>query len=1006
MGKKIPGFLFDKRDYMLLSIVNDVLTRDQSRKHTKKTIYPYLHPHGIKEMAESRGLRIAYAVVHLLEYLEAEGVEDRLNALRSIRDELLNTAEGSMPKNTARVLMQIMKELVRAHGNHILQLKLAHDFRTCTTGKPVNIRKQMKKYHLLEMPEEWNQVTFDDHVHDANTKGRKSSSHLIMDAWIKGIRRIKVVYYNHLEPKFAMELLEAAKIMGIKLEIGIEFNARFRDRYIQMIWTPRGFADTQDFLIFLEEEPVRTIMAEGKKVSEYQGQIVISILKEFNDRHRFEIEKEYGFQPSPLDEKAFLAFVGTGQASLFHLAKFAHSSMLTVMNSHIDELRKIYTGASKEERRIIESKVNAMNLFDHEKILEKYLIHEKNPDIPNLRIPGEYNEIPFLLTLSPLALIEKLITLRSSYRITLNLSNLKAEDVLEILYDCEGHVTCLEIFNLKDHTLGLTGHIAEINELQNALNQGNVIELKRLIRSIISRVEASDYSDRLERTARLNDVLHDIAILKDYYKRVPLKSRIGSDSTGRSPRFHGMGLAVIETLPQRAQKEIRKQYEMSYEIIPGKINVLKRIKYIPHAVSWNALGNSFYRMIRHVPFLREFGLKRETDWMIRAYSINGRGDIATLGGIQREVTNGLSLHVSSSKEDTVNISWKYLNTGLKNILKVIIGFIPAFLTFLLTKEWWFLAYFGAVIWFSITGLRNILQSVLGGGGLRRSRLIRWNDFIRWERISDSLLYTGFSVPLLDYLVKTLILDQWLGINTTTNPVLLYTFMAIINGIYLSSHNAFRGFPTGIVAGNFFRSVISIPVAIFFNAVISGILSMVGIAGIDHVLQKWAAIISKAASDCVAGVIEGIGDRYQNMHMRWRDYSTKLSQLYYIYSLLEIRFPESQVMELLNEPKRFEKIKSEEVSALQKILMINALDLLYFWMYQPRARHALRIKLKRISSEERRIFITFQNVLLMERDITLLFADGLVGKNFSKALSFYLSNSNIYLESIKKLADAV
>jgi hypothetical protein len=59
---------------------------------------------------------------------------------------------------------------------------------------------------LLEMPEAWNQISFDDHVHDANTKGRKSSTHLIMDAWIKGIRRLRVVHYNYIEPRFAAEL--------------------------------------------------------------------------------------------------------------------------------------------------------------------------------------------------------------------------------------------------------------------------------------------------------------------------------------------------------------------------------------------------------------------------------------------------------------------------------------------------------------------------------------------------------------------------------------------------------------------------------------------------------------------------------------------------------------------------------------------------------------------------------------------------------------------------------
>ncbi|MCK7503539.1 MAG: hypothetical protein MZV70_05135 [Desulfobacterales bacterium] len=61
-------------------------------------------------MAETKGLRSAYAVAQLLSSLEIGGVEDRLNALRSLRLEVIDTAEGPMPKNTARVLLQIMKE--------------------------------------------------------------------------------------------------------------------------------------------------------------------------------------------------------------------------------------------------------------------------------------------------------------------------------------------------------------------------------------------------------------------------------------------------------------------------------------------------------------------------------------------------------------------------------------------------------------------------------------------------------------------------------------------------------------------------------------------------------------------------------------------------------------------------------------------------------------------------------------------------------------------------------
>ena len=240
---KVSRLLFDRRDTELINIISAVIRQDRDLSYARKQYYAYFHPHGIKEMAESRSLRIAYAMVHLLTSLEVGRMDERLGALRALKDELLDTAEGSLPKNTARVLLQIMKELVRARGDHYRQLRLAHDFRITASGRPRVVRKQLLRYHLLEMPEEWNQVTFDDHVHDVNTKGRKSSTHLIMDAWIKGIRRLRVVHYNYIEPRFAAELLEAAEIMDIDVRIGIEFPARFRDRFIQLIWTPRGFAD-------------------------------------------------------------------------------------------------------------------------------------------------------------------------------------------------------------------------------------------------------------------------------------------------------------------------------------------------------------------------------------------------------------------------------------------------------------------------------------------------------------------------------------------------------------------------------------------------------------------------------------------------------------------------------------------------------------------------------------------------------------------------------------------
>ena len=131
--------LFDNRDHQLLSIVNDVLNREKSRAYAKRFVYSYLHPHGIKEMAETKGLRLAYSVIQLFQSLEAGDIHTRLSALRSLHDEVLHTAEGSLPINTARVLLQIMKELVRAHSDTERQLQLAHDFRRAVTLSLIHI---------------------------------------------------------------------------------------------------------------------------------------------------------------------------------------------------------------------------------------------------------------------------------------------------------------------------------------------------------------------------------------------------------------------------------------------------------------------------------------------------------------------------------------------------------------------------------------------------------------------------------------------------------------------------------------------------------------------------------------------------------------------------------------------------------------------------------------------------------------------------------------------------
>jgi hypothetical protein len=964
-------FLFDQRDHELLKIVNNIQSSDTTDDYFKKQFYPYFHPRGIQEMAESRGIRIAYAVIYLLNSLEVGAMNERLSALRLLRDSVLNASESPLQSNTARVLIQIMKELVRAKGNYVYQFELAHNFRMATSGKPRVIRKLLQQYHLLEMPENWNQVSFDDHVHDANTKGRKTSSHLIMDAWVKGIQRLRVIYNNYVEARFVTELLEAARVMGITVRIGIEFSGSFRDKCANFVWVPRGFIDAQAFLCFLADPRTTTMMKKGKQVSDFQKSCILELLEAFNNKHRKEINHTFGIQLDPISQKEFLEFVGIGQVSRYHLAILIEKKIYELFqNNQMEE--------NKDFNEYLEQ-------LSAENLLKQYLTSEKNPDIILPECTRSQTHCPELLTLSTQEIIAQLIQLNSAYRITLNLKDLTPEDVLEILYDCEGTITRLEIFNYNYFNVENNAHIHEIVALQTALNDGNVIALKRMIRKMIER-QTND-----NRLTKLYTILHDISTLKNMYQHTPLKARIGSDSIGRSRQIKGMGFAIIKTLPRRTQRVIRKKKDVLRTIIPVQMEAYKRTIFMPYR-SQHPFLNGLFKIIPKK--------KKINDWVVREVpSLSNNGNIVTLGGMRSP--DLLKKNQGTSLEDrlTPKHSWLYLNTNIKNTLKVLVGFIPAFLTFALTNDWWVLAYLGAFIWFGITGIRNIIQSVLGGGGFKRSPLLRWNDYVSWERLTDSLLYTGFSVPLLDYFVKTLLLQNSLNITTSNNPYALYSIMALANGLYLSSHNAFRGLPKGAILGNFFRSILSIPLAIGYSVIAEASFGIIGFDNVSDILQKSAAIISKAASDTIAGLIEGTADRYHNIKMRLNDYKDRLSQLFDIYSRLEMMFPDKKPLELLNAPEDIRYSRNAEALDLGKIIVIIALDMLYFWMFQPRARSAVRQILQSLSEEEQTIFFQSQKVLCQEKEISLLLINGFLGEKFAKALAFYLGRYREYVDSL-------
>ncbi|TVR00167.1 MAG: hypothetical protein EA399_05365 [Desulfovibrionales bacterium] len=1028
MGNRL---YFDRKDYELLGIVNDVL-QGEDAPNLKSLLAPYLHPHGIKEMAASTGLRVAYAVVRLFRSLERSDVEERLRTLQALREEVFSSSGVTLRNNTARVLLQVMKELVRAEDENV-KLQLARDFRDAATGHPRAIARQLRKYHLVEMPEAWNQIAFDDHVHDANTKGRKSATHLIMDAWIKGIRRLRVIYYNSLNPDVAEELLRAAEIMKVEVRVGLEFSPRFRGRYLRLIWSPRGFTDIRDFLEFIRQPDVGEFMEEGRRASDFKQAYVFAVLEAFNNIHRLEINRRFGVLVPALTRDDFLHHVGTGQPSLHHLGKLIHDSLLPLFRERLDDLHECCAFGGDAQQRAAIQLAEDMNRFDAEAVIEEYLRPARNPQLFNPFVPSDDDQAPALLQASLLELLARLERLHARFRITLGLSGLWAEDVLELLDQSRGRITRLESFNFKDTAYHRCPDQARILDLQSALNSGNAVRLKRCVMDIVHRVE-NDPEREADQKAALRKILEELDHFRGYYRNSMLKSRIGTDSTGGSAKVPGMGLVVVDTLPKRSRRQLERLAirtrnpgdgllkripagavrqdeansghvtgETDKPSIPICIDLALRRTYSPRRRN-RVLAGSKERSVPRSIWRRIFHPASE-EWLVEGYRCvpPEQSNLRLLGGYANDEEKKLRLDCRAPSTATKRVHPRYLNTHLKNWLKILCGFVPAFATFALTKDWWVLAYFGALIWFGITGMRNIIQAVLGAGGLRRTPFLHWSEYVKWNRIADSLMFTGFSVPLLDLLVKTMLLERGMGVTAQTSPLALYASMALVNGLYLAGHNLFRGLPKAAAVGNLFRSVLSIPLALFLNFLIGFILGAAGVPAVGVVLQNWAAIISKLASDIVAAFIEGLADRAVNLRERTLDYSAKLRRMFDVYAGLELRHPNAEVLSILEKPDRFVCAATREEESLNLAVIVNALDLMYFWMYQPRARHVLMRLMRQMSQEERKVFLLSQYVLQRERDISQLFLDGLVGKNFSRALAFYLHNWRKYLEEIQNLA---
>ncbi|MBN1334880.1 MAG: hypothetical protein JXB39_02860 [Deltaproteobacteria bacterium] len=752
------------------------------------------HPFGFVREVASRRLTIAEYYRSLASTPGPEGWQDRLAALRTLVFLAWHAKTLSMPLNTARVQVALMKTCLGQADDRRAQLERMSDFALASYGSVPVIRRLLGELGLVEVPETGRTLAemdlgWDDHVHDALTEGHKTPSQLVLDAFIRGISRLTVVYYDLEDPRIHREVLQAAEILGIRAEVGVEFSVGPRLDRVNFLYIPAGADRAEDLEAGLAAHAgdLASFHAGLQVNAERRQAVIHDVLNRFNEAGLRELNASYADHPFlqvPLLRWPDLeAMLQGGRPSRIHLGALLWERILPILHKrvlyHKNQLRAAedvagHGRASWEVDRLRERYQAVRRAYETctpSSLQERYLPSSHQVDYDSA--------FPDLGTvLEPLS--------RCGGRIVfIHPLSRGLERATSVLVEGSAWITDLEVFNMAD---------AAVRDPEDL----------RLLATFTGHLQAG----RSEKAARL---LSDAglplpegleAACRAHAGR--LAARCGTDYVGRKERVPGMGFLRVHR----------------GDPILARSRFLARHARLPDAVAARFAppdDGTFTGVCALSPPVQA-----------RTNRVGDEHDRARIPPIR---------------------AWRYLHPTLKSAAKALVGFVTASLV--LGPAYGFL-------WLAITGSRNILVDLVASAG-GAVRAWRWKAVDR-DNLANSLFWTGFSVPILAA-VQYGFDAGWPHIGVRSGvweAVCRFCCIALANGLYIHTHNRLRGFDRTVARANFFRTVMSWP------------LATAGSFGLD-LLAVPAIVQAKFWSDVVAGVVEGLGKSRQRRRLSQRTY---------------------------------------------------------------------------------------------------------------------------------------
>lgn len=774
------------------------------------------HPGGYIREIYKRRISIAEAYIKIAHALESDAFEERLDALKTLIQLSLHAKNIATPMNTARVQIALMKEAIKRKGNTRKQLEFITDFTTASFGQWPVIRKMLRELNLVEIPEDGKllrelDLGWDNHVHDSMSEGRKTPCQVLLDAFVKGISKVTLVYYDITEPQIIKEALMAGKILGIDVNIGIEFSVGRSKNRRHYTYLPGSFATPDEFFTFFKDNSnLLDVFIDGlKKNAENRKVVIDTIMKHFNDTHIVKLNQGYEDNSNLCMKQVNLSnlkkFVSSGQYSRIHLGELIYTKLLETSFKRVLYLRTQYQVAKNKKSIGLISQWELDQITSQYETVRRYY-EDMSPERLNEKFLEDRAQVDYDSAFLDEESIFPQLTACGGEIKFIHPLQVGLKNAVTTIIKNHKYITRVETFNNTDSTKRNPNELILFNRFIEIINNKTINELVKFL----SEWKITDIAE-----AMINQAFNS-------YHDKPLIPSCGSDATGRDPKIPGMGFIKSKSIPI----SVRKWYINCHAIIPSPISSLISGggRPIPEQ-EWNALADDE----RHIVLMGKKAQRRKN----------------TIGDEPEGELLGLFRY------------FKYLNPSIKNIFRLSIGIIPAFYTFycLFNSKYMGLAY--ASLWFCITFFRNIFVDLVAAHGMDIKEW-SWHD-VNFENAFQSMFWTGWSVPILNE-VKLGFDHVWIMAGFSSlilKDVIKFFFLCIANGLYIYFHNTIRNFDVKVKNANFFRSVMAWPFATM-TATLGDFFA------IPSIVQ------TKMWSDTIAAFIEGSGKFTQRIVIRKRD----------------------------------------------------------------------------------------------------------------------------------------